>query len=647
MTKIRVLMVEDREDDALLILRELRRGGFEVEHRRVETATGTKLALRDGPWDIVLCDYNLPSFDARRALKIVNESGLDLPLIIVSGTIGEETAVAAMRAGASDFLVKGKLKRLCAAVERELREKRLRERGVQARRDAERAEQSLELFKQVVENMPLGVILAEWEQPGDVGAFRFIYWNRAGREATNVADDYELIGKYTRDLPALIDTGIADAYACALRTGVVQQLPQQRYGDEHFPDKVFDIRVAKLDARRVSIIFSDVTDGLAQERRLQAAQRLEAVGRLAGGVAHDYNNVITVINTHARLMRLDLDDGTSQAEDCDAIIEAAARASRLTEQMLAFGRRQVRTLEVVDVNEVIRELGRMLSRLVTEDIEIVHLPGKDLGKIRMDLSQLEQVLMNLVVNARDAMPGGGKLTIETRNDDGTNAVIVVRDDGIGMDDETMAHIFEPFYTTKELGRGSGLGLSTVYGIVKQSGGRIEVASEPGRGTAFEIHLPCFAGEAADAGSPTTPAPARRGHETILIVDDEPSVRLAVARALRSYGYHVLTAAHGGEALEVLDAHGAPIDVLLTDLVMPCMGGRELVAKISDIQGSVRAIYMSGHSAAAIEARGRIEDHASFLQKPFTPEILANEVRSILDHESREPPHQSRRSAVRR
>ncbi len=380
------------------------------------------------------------------------------------------------------------------------------------------------------------------------------------------------------------------------------------------------------------------------EARLRQSQKMEAIGRLAGGVAHDFNNLLAVINGYTDLILAREAVNGELRSPLGEIREAGERAVMLVRQLLAFGRRQVLRPEVLDVNDVVTGVHKLLRRLIGEDVEIVLVPGAAAGLVRADQSQLEQVLINLAVNARDAMPRGGRLTIETRSvrvgaaerrrglelAPGPYVAVAVRDTGSGIDPETRAHLFEPFFTTKDEGKGTGLGLATVYGIVQQSSGDIEVESEPGQGTLFRFYLPQV--QAAASATEARPrAPAPRGSETILLVEDEPMVRHLVRDALQLYGYTVLEAPHGEEALRLCKAHAGPIHLLLTDVVMPGgMNGRELAERLQPERPAMKLLYMSGYTDDSVVVRGVRTEATDFLQKPFTPDFLARRVRELLD-----------------
>ncbi len=381
-----------------------------------------------------------------------------------------------------------------------------------------------------------------------------------------------------------------------------------------------------------------------KEEQLRQSQKMEAVGRLAGGIAHDFNNLLTVITGYSELVLQRLDEQDPLHRDVEGILKAGERASSLTSQLLAFSRRQVLQPQVLDLNAVVRDMEKMLRRLIGEDIALVTVVDPGLTRIKADRSQIEQVIMNLAVNARDAMPDGGKLTIETTDmyldreyaqqhaavTPGHYVMLAVTDSGCGMDDETRKRIFEPFFTTKKVGEGTGLGLSTVYGIVKQSGGNIWVYSEPGQGTTFKVYLPRVTGEVEPEEAKAGPEKSLQGTETVLLVEDEEVVRELARRILTLYGYRVLEAANGGEALLICENRKEPIHFLLTDVVMPGMSGRELHERLAQLRPGMKSLYMSGYPDTAILHRRALEPGMAFIQKPFSPEALARKVRAVLD-----------------
>ncbi len=379
------------------------------------------------------------------------------------------------------------------------------------------------------------------------------------------------------------------------------------------------------------------------EGQLRQSQKMEAVGRLAGGIAHDFNNLLSVILSYSDLLLSDRRLGAQSSADLNEIRRAAMSASDLTTRLLAFSRKQVIDPKVLDLNEMLAGMDRILARVLGEDVELVSSLAPGLGRIRVDASNLEQVLMNLAVNARDAMPSGGKLTLETGNveldaeyaahhlgvEPGAYVMLAVSDSGVGMDAATQARIFEPFFTTKEVGKGTGLGLSTVFGIVQQARGSVWVYSEPGKGTTFKLYFPRADVEAEAAG----PAPAvtsLRGAETILLVEDQEQVRGAAHAILKQCGYRVLVAASPPEALSLCEAHSGPIHLILTDVVMPQMSGTALVQEVRALRPTIKVLYMSGYTDDSVVRHGILESELAFLQKPFTPESLSRKLRAVLD-----------------
>ena len=388
---------------------------------------------------------------------------------------------------------------------------------------------------------------------------------------------------------------------------------------------------------------ADITEQRHLEEQLQQAQKMEIVGRLAGGVAHDFNNLLTVINGMADLVLAGLAEDDPARRDLTQIRLAGDRAAALTGRLLAVSRRQILKPEVIDLSAIVTGLRDMIQRLIGEDITLVLELAPDLASIRADPGQIEQVLLNLVVNALDAMPDGGVITIETRTVQvdqvyaaehpgtrtGPHAMLGVRDTGIGMDESIRRRIFEPFFTTKAYGKGTGLGLSMVYGIVKQSGGSIWFQSEPGHGSRFTIYLPYVTGSPASRAA-QPPAATARGHETVLVVEDELPLRELAARVLAAAGYTVLQAANGADALALLAGHAEPVHLVFTDVVMPGMNGRELAARLAQLRPAIRVLYTSGYTEDAILRHGVLDDPGRFLSKPYTPSVLRRRIREALD-----------------
>jgi len=507
---LRVLFVEDSEDDAVLQVQLLRQAGYEVAYARVQSAEELAAAL-ERPWDIVISDYSMLHFSGTEALKVVRKKGVHVPFIFVSGTIGEDAAVAALKVGAQDYLMKTNLGRLIPSVERELRES-------EERRQRQRLEEQ------------------------------------------------------------------------------VHQL-----------------------------------------------QRFEAIGRLAGGVAHDFNNVIGAIMGWAEIGANAAYPGGDLQDKFLKIRAQADRASGLTRQLLAFARRQTLQPCNTNLNELAKETISLLRNVIGERIEIHLLLAEDLQVIWADPGQVEQVLMNLSLNARDAMPAGGRLVVETKNvivgDDyqrlhpyavpGNYVLLRVADNGMGIDTETLTHIFEPFFTTKETGRGTGLGLATVYGIVKQHKGFVDVDSTPGLGTAFRVYLPLGNGPAEVAEKQTVFA-MRGGSECILIAEDNDDLRDAAQEILQSLGYRVLTAKDGEEAVHVFERHSDSIDLVFLDVVLPKLNGSEAYLRMINRKPGLPALFTTGYASELSLVSLAAREKATVLEKPYGSQYLAQKLREKLD-----------------
>jgi PAS domain S-box-containing protein len=925
---LRLLIIEDSEDDARLIVRELTRAGYEPSYVRVDTEAAVRAALDSGPWDIIVSDFSMPRFSGTHALRLLRERDQDTPFIFVSGTIGEDIAVEAMRAGAQDYVTKGNLRRLAPAIERERRDAAVRRerRASEARfrrvvdsatvgiafwdpqgritdandlflkmvgytrddlqagrvdrrlmtppeHDAADAKALEELTargtctpyeKQFIRKdgsrVPIimgAALLDEPDHPvvafvlditertraedemrargehlssiyqtvADVvfaltvegeNEYRFASVNPAFLSATGLRPE-QVVGKQVDEIipepsltvalgkyrEAIRDKGIVrweetSSYPSGVRTGEVSVAPvfDSTGRCSHLVGSVHDVTerkratdalrarerqqaaVAKLGERAIEaadltslleaavVLVSEtldvpfckmlelqldgkslllragvgwregsvghvmvgtgaesqagytlqrnepvISDDVRAETRFRGAdllhshgivsgvtvpiptktrpfgilgahtdrpgmftqddihflqavahilgttidrdraetasrqsQRLESVGRLAGGVAHDFNNLLTAITGYSQLLLQDLPPGDPKGSDLEEIIKAAMRAASLTRQLLAFSRRQVLEVKPLDLNSIVQDMEKMLRRLIGADIELQTVLRPHLGTIKADPGQIEQVILNLVVNARDAMPKGGRVILETANVEldasygadhpdaqpGSYVMLATADTGVGMDKDIQSHIFEPFFTTKGPEKGTGLGLATVYGIVKQSGGNIWVYSEPGHGTTFKIHFPLVVERAAVARPSGKASLPTHGSETVLLAEDEESVRRLAVRVLQHVGYHVLVAQNGTEALLISERHQGPIHLLVSDVVMPQMGGADLVRRLAATRPDLRVLFLSGYTDPSIVEQGLLESGAAFLQKPFTTEALTQKVREVLD-----------------
>ena len=756
---LRILMVEDNADDALLAVETLRRDGHEPIWRRVESRAELEQALDQESWDLVLSDHDLPGFSGRDALALIQGRPEPMPFILVSGIVGEERAVAYVKNGAADYVLKGNLQRLPLAVGRALEEASAHRRRRQAEAELRTSEAR---YRALVQSLPdlifvmdadgtyldyqggqasdlfmspdkfLGRTFREVLPPSVVDVIGPIF-EKVVQTRTSHSVEYDLqIGGAVRhfegrmspmdnghvlsivrdqtrtrqaddrlrdilkhstnlfyarspdgslayvspqcrnfldceaeDLHATWEELLSDSpanelgrerVAEALRTGVPQPPYELELRTQSGRTLWVDVNEAPVvrDGGVTAIVGSltDITERKrAQERQGRAeeavrqAQRLESVGRLAGGIAHDFNNILSVILGISTLAQ----DGLSVADplriDLEDIRRASERAAALTRQLLVFSSRQVTSPTVLDLNAVIVETEKMLTRMLGEHIDLGSRLAPALRPVRADKAQMEQILVNLAVNARDALPDGGHLVIDTADielaegapelaggllEPGPYVMLRVSDDGVGMSREILARAFEPFFTTKGVGQGTGLGLATVYGIVQQSRGHIVADSIVGHGTVFTILLPCCSPEASSIEVSTVGTSPAQGAETILLVEDEEAVRVLAQRVLSRFGYRVISAANGQAALLASEMSNRHIDLLLTDVVMPGMGGRELAERLSQLRPGIRVLFMSGYAEELIANQGVLEPGVRLVTKPFLPDALARQVRDALD-----------------
>jgi two-component system cell cycle sensor histidine kinase/response regulator CckA len=635
---LRVLIVEDREDDLLLLLEELDRSGYTVTHTRVETPTALRAALSSNEkWDLVLSDFSLPTMTAHDVLTLVNSIRPHLPCIVLSGTITEESAVHVLRAGARDFVVKERMTRLVPAIERELRESVERRRLLAS--EASLLE-SRERMQFALEAVGVGT----WELHVQDGR---MIWSGVMERLHGLQP-----GTFAGTLDALVRAIHPDD-----RKDVLERVTdaQRTRGDSRieyrteWPDGSMHWiagigRILSDDhGRPVKAVGvgMDVTAQKRLEEQFLQAQKMESIGNLAGGIAHDFNNLLTIISGECELVASRVGTDADAAASLDAIRSAAVSATALTRQLLTFSRRQVVMPRVLNLNTAITGFGKILRRLVEENVHLDFRLAASLPSVRADHGQIEQVLLNLVANARDAMVDGGTMTIQTAHVNvsaedaearpelpaGSYVELSVIDTGSGIPADVQAHLFEPFFTTKPAGRGTGLGLATVHGIVKQSGGHIFVQSEPGAGATFRIYLPVATGDTSVAAPVQATRPADlRGSETILVVEDNAALRRLAERILRSYGYRVLVAASGEQAQQICVEHSGPISVVLTDVVMPDQSGPTIAGWICRHFPDTKVIYMSGYTGQ--DARVVGQGHG-FVQKPFTGAQLVGAIRDVL------------------
>jgi PAS domain S-box-containing protein len=648
----RVLIVDDERQNRQLLELMLAPEGFELL-----TAGSGEDALavvaQQAP-DLILLDVLMPGMDGYEVARAIksNVATKHIPIIMVTAMDDRSTKILGLNAGAEDFLTKPVDRvELCARVRNLLRLKaygdyhdkygRLLESEVGSRTvDLVESER---LYRSTFDAAPVGIVHVGLDGQ----------WLRVNQRLCDLLGYpcEALQGSTVQELiqPQALDESesLAQLAAGKLDRFVIDEKCYRRRDGSFVWTRVnFSVhRDAQGQAQHFIAVIEDITERRALEAQLRQANKMEAVGLLASGVAHDFNNLLSVVLCYSELLIADLKDGDPMRADLGEIRNAGQRAADLTRQLLAFSRQQVLQPKIVDLSEITSGLEKMLRRVIGDDIELGAICTPDLGKIMVDPGQMEQVIMNLSVNARDAMPDGGKLTIETCDvildagyasghdgvKPGPHVLLAVSDTGSGMDKATQAHMFEPFFTTKEVGKGTGLGLATVFGIVQQSGGTIWVDSELGVGTTFKIYFPLADRAAVAPDASAAPgSPTMRGSETILLVEDDEPVRLLARAILSKYGYQVLEAQNGGDALLLCEQHAATIHLLLTDVVMPRMSGRQLAERLSVLRPEMKVLYMSGYTDDAV-VRHRIVDSAvAFVQKPLTLETLARKVRETLD-----------------
>jgi PAS domain S-box-containing protein len=639
---IRLLVVDDAIEHAQMVVELLRSGGGwpDADMKIAGSYEQALEAFAAQTFDVALFDYWLGARDGLSLLRDVRRRGIETPVIVLTSRGAEEVAVEAMKAGAADYLSKATLS--VEALERAIRHALALHAEERQRWYAEAAlRASEERFRALVENSSDALLLMDAE--GRItyltpSSERHLGWTShqiVGRSIFDFVhpDDRETVG-----------ARMAETLSNPLRSVSQEVRFHHADGDWRIMEGVAVNRLGDPSVGAIVVNARDITERRKLEEQLRQAQKMEAVGQLAGGVAHDFNNLLTAILGYCSLMLDEVPPEHPMRQDLIEIQSAGERAASLTRQLLAFSRRQMLLPQVVDINMLVRQLEKLLRRLISEDVELVTVLASDLLPVRVDPASVEQILVNLAVNARDAMPLGGQLTIETANVEideayavthvtmqpGPYVMMAVGDTGRGMDAVTRARVFEPFFTTKEQGRGSGLGLATVYGMVKQSGGYIWVYSEPAHGTVFKVYLPVAqtrsAPSSTDADRATEDA---HGWETVLLVEDEDAVRALAREVLRRHGYVVLEARHGVDALRVAERHPDDIHLMITDVVMPHMSGREAAERLGSARPKMKVLFISGYTDHALMHR-ELTPGASFLQKPFTPEIFARKVRHVLD-----------------
>ncbi|MDT4995778.1 MAG: hypothetical protein QOH97_5670 [Actinoplanes sp.] len=644
MIAVRLLIIEDNEDDAMLVVRTLRGGGIDLDFERVETATAMSTALSVQPPDIVISDNTMPTFDASSALRLLRDRELDVPFIVVSGQIGEETAVALMRAGAHDFVLKDSLARLLPAVTRELRE-------AEERREQRRTQSALrtseERFRLVAEHLHDVVFRYRIGPNPRLEYISSAVVSMTGHQPEDLYAAPELIFAMAEpeDRVRMVDSW---------RTPPIHPLVMRWHDVDGFTKWIEQRAVAVLDdqGRGVAVegILRDITaqtlaslERESLERQLHQVERLDSLGQLAGGIAHDFNNLLGVISGSAEFVLDALDPADASRADVHSINDAARMAAALTRQLLIFSRLQPSQPEIIDVGEVVADTERLLRRTIGADIEFVVQTVPDLDLVTIDRSRLEQIILNFVVNARAAMPDGGRLTISTavaddhdialRDPDlapGRFVRLTVADTGCGMSPEVAQRAFQPFFTTKDAGKGTGLGLATVYGAVQEAAGTITLESELGKGTRISIYLPSAARPEAPVSTvaAVTTDPASTG-EHILVVDDNDALRAISKRILVRAGYQVTEASTRDDAVRFGGDADLDLDMVLADVVMPGITALEMVDAIRVHRPGISVALMSGYADPARGGR-LLSDDIPIIAKPFDAATLLHEVRMAID-----------------
>jgi PAS domain S-box-containing protein len=642
---LRVLMIEDSEDDALLISHALEKGGFIPDTQRVETVQELSEALRDRPWDVILCDFNLPNFSGMNAIDLLRELHMDIPLLLVSGVIGEEMAVECMRRGANDYIMKENLSRLCPAIERELADASSRSK----RRQAEEALRKSEANFKTIANYTV-----DWESWfGPDG--KYLWVNPAVERITGYSADEVLA------MPDFISVMIAEEDQVLFRERFNNAILGSR-GDN------FEFRCLHRDGLKLwlSVSWQPVFDSdgnflgirtsgrditprkqAEEERRLLEkqlfeAQKMEAIGTLAGGIAHDFNNILSGIIGYAELAEYQTDEKNRQ-QNIRQLLKATERARELVKQILAFSRHVEYDKKPMDLNLVIREAMKLLRATVPTTIDMRSHIADHPVIIDADFTQIHQVIMNICTNATHAMgaKGGildlalsqeeikvGSLSRELDLASGIYAKLRISDTGYGIDPVNMPRIFEPFFTTKKIGEGTGLGLSVVYGIVKNHGGSIKVVSQPGQGTAFDVYLPVLEKAEIKRNDPKAEL-IPRGSERILFVDDESDLTVLANRILTSLGYSVTICTDSLEALKIYRAQPDAFDLVITDMNIPLMSGSDLAAEMLKLRPEQAIILCTGYSDYMNTEKAAQMGIKAFVLKPLTRTILASIVRKVL------------------
>jgi PAS domain S-box-containing protein len=633
---IRILLLEDCESDRELIRATLSAGGFNCQFAPVSTRHEFEEAVRNQEFDVILSDYSLPGYSGADALAFAKQRSPNTPFIFVSGTIGDQQAVDTLKNGATDYVLKERMERLVPAIDRALKEAIEHARLILAEEHLrEMADNICEVFwRATADGRKILYVSPAYELVWDRPVSELLVKPQVWWEAIEAVDRGRVL-----EARALL----AQGKPCTIEYRILRPSGDQRWIEEHsYP--VVDARGQVVRSVGVAL---DISVRKDLEKQLQQAQKMDSIGQLAGGIAHDFGNMLTVINGYSNLLLDNPDIPPTLVETLRHIYVAGGRAASLTRQLLIFSRKSHPRIQALDLNEVVDEAATMLRRMIGENIELELDLAHPLPRIAADVSMIDQVLLNLAVNARDAMPQSGSLLISTgscevNEDDpkrnpashpGAFVWLSVRDTGCGIAPEIMPRIFEPFFTTKEAGKGTGLGLATVFGVARQHNGWVEVESEVGSGTEFRLFLPVSTAEVKDQPPQSEEKLMALGRkEVILLVEDEELVRSYARTVLEMHGYKVLQAATGVQALDVWKWHCSKIALLVTDVVMPDdMTGLQLAERLRADRPDLPVLFCSGYNEEITSQTGRSDLPLSFLHKPYQPKTLARMVREMIDH----------------
>jgi two-component system, cell cycle sensor histidine kinase and response regulator CckA len=653
---LRVLLVGEHEEDFFLIREILERNrsmlAADLEH--AHNIDEAKAIMQRRPYDLVLFEHGAGDAEAVGLASEFMRAGMSVPFILLTADADEKTVAEILQAEDWTCLPKSRLDgpTLVCTIRNTLAIHSLKQ-------GQHSAEELLRKLSRAVEQSADTVVVTD--RNGVIEYVNPAFETVSGYSRAEVVGQTHQILKSGEQASEMYKQMWNTILSGNVFRGIL--VNHKKNGDFYYVEEsICPVRDASGQITHFVANGRDMSERMRLEAQLSQAQKMDAIGRLAGGVAHDFNNLLTIITSYSELALDSVDPQSPLEAKIQEILEAARRAAELTRQLLAFSRKQPQALRVMDLNQVLAGIAKTLPRLIGEDIEFAFAPGNNVGRVRIDPMQIEQILMNLAANARDAMPRGGHLRIETSHvqlDDvyvqdkpavipkGIYALITVSDDGAGIPREDMPHIFEPFYTTKPSGKGTGLGLATVYGIVKQNKGFIWVYSESGSGTVFKIYLPCVTWRARAATPEKNLQTISRGTETVLLVEDEPAVRRATTEFLRLQGYQVLEAKDGVDALAVAAQCDSTIDAVVTDVVMPNMSGGELAEQLAGIRPDTKILFVSGYAGRTVLDHKVMNLETNFLQKPYTLKELSQKIRGVLDPGAHAPDKQIRGSKTTR